>query len=125
MSAPSRSRNAELLAAYGRCRSTANRNAVVRANLPLVWQLARQESQRSGHPFDDLVQVGCLGLIRAVERYELEQGTTLSTAACRGDSAQLRGVGKILPGLARSSGSKARRTNCMVARSSALNIQSR
>jgi RNA polymerase sigma factor (sigma-70 family) len=82
MSAPSRSRNAELLAAYGRCRSTANRNAVVRANLPLVWQLARQESQRSGHPFDDLVQVGCLGLIRAVERYELQQGTTLSTAAC-------------------------------------------
>ena len=82
MSAPSRSRNAELLAAYGRCRSTANRNAVVRANLPLVWRLARQESQRSGHPFDDLVQVGCLGLIRAVERYEIQQGTTLSTAAC-------------------------------------------
>ena len=82
MSAPSRCRNAELLAAYGRCRSNANRNAVVNANLPLVWRLAREESQRSGHPFDDLVQVGCLGLIRAVERYEIQQGTTLSTAAC-------------------------------------------
>jgi RNA polymerase sigma factor (sigma-70 family) len=82
MPAPTRSRNADLLAAYGRCRSTANRNAVVHANLPLVWRLAREESLRSGHPFEDLVQVGCLGLIRAVERYEARHGTTLSTAAC-------------------------------------------
>jgi len=82
MRSPTRPRNAELLAAYGRCRSTANRNAVVHANLPLVWRLARQESLRSGHPFDDLVQVGCIGLIRAVERYEAGRGTTLSTAAC-------------------------------------------
>jgi RNA polymerase sigma factor (sigma-70 family) len=82
MPAPTRSRNADLLAAYGRCRSTANRNAVVHANLPLVWRLAREESRRSGHPFEDLVQVGCLGLIRAVERYEARHGTTLSTAAC-------------------------------------------
>jgi len=28
------------------------------------------------------VQVGCIGLIRAVERYEAGRGTTLSTAAC-------------------------------------------
>jgi RNA polymerase sigma factor (sigma-70 family) len=82
MPAPTRSHNADLLAAYGRCRSTANRNAVVHANLPLVWRLAREESQRSGHAFEDLVQVGCLGLIRAVERYEARHGTTLSTAAC-------------------------------------------
>jgi len=26
--------------------------------------------------------VGCIGLIRAVERYEAGRGTTLSTAAC-------------------------------------------
>lgn len=74
-------RNAELLAAYARSRSSADRNAVVRANLPLVWQVARQESQRSGHSFDDLCQEGALGLIQAVERYEASRGTTLSTAA--------------------------------------------
>ena len=75
-------RNAELLATYARQRSTTNRNAVVHANLPLVWRVARQESQASGHCFEDLVQVGCIGLIRAVERYDGQRGTTLSTAAC-------------------------------------------
>ena len=82
MHAPGPERNAELLAAYGRHPSTANRNAVVHANLPLVWRLAREESRRSGHNIDDLVQVGCIGLIKAVERFEAQRGSTLSTAAC-------------------------------------------
>ena len=74
-------RNQALLAAYAHCRSIRNRNAVVHANLPLVWRLARLESQRTGHSYDDLTQVGCLGLIQAVEQFELGRGTTLSTAA--------------------------------------------
>ena len=74
-------RNAALMAAYQHCRSTANRNALIHANLPLVWRVARQESQRSGHSFDDLCQVGCLGLIKAVERFDLERGASLSSAA--------------------------------------------
>ena len=82
MQAPAPEHNAELLAAYGRNPSAANRNAVVHANLPLVWRLAREESRRSGHSFDDLVQVGCIGLIKAVERFEVQRGSTLSTAAC-------------------------------------------
>jgi RNA polymerase sigma factor (sigma-70 family) len=82
MQAPAPERNAELLAAYGRNPSAANRNAVVHANLPLVWRLAREESRRSGHSFDALVQVGCIGLIKAVERFEVQRGSTLSTAAC-------------------------------------------
>ncbi len=74
-------RNAELLARYQRCRSTTNRNAVIRANLPLVWRVARQEAKRSGHCFEDLTQEGYLGLIQAVERFEPGRGHTLSTAA--------------------------------------------
>ena len=74
-------RNTALLAAYQQCRSTANRNAVIHANLPLVWRVARQESQRSGHSFDDLTQEGCLGLIKAVERFDPARGHSLSTAA--------------------------------------------
>ncbi|MBV2351095.1 sigma-70 family RNA polymerase sigma factor [Synechococcus sp. HK05] len=74
-------RNAALLAAYQQCRSTTNRNAVIHANLPLVWRVARQESQRSGHSFDDLTQEGCLGLIKAVERFDPGRGHSLSTAA--------------------------------------------
>jgi RNA polymerase sigma factor (sigma-70 family) len=74
-------RNAALMAAYQHCRSTANRNALIHANLPLVWRVARQESQRSGHSFEDLSQEGCLGLIKAVERFDPSRGHSLSTAA--------------------------------------------
>ena len=74
-------RNAELLAAYAQQRTLEHRNAVVHANLPLVWQVARQESLRSRHDYDDLVQVGYLGLIQAVERFDLRRGTSLSSAA--------------------------------------------
>ena len=74
-------RTSQLLAAYVRERSIDSRNAVVRANLPLIWQAARRESQRSGHSFEDLSQVGCLGLIKAVERFDLGRGASLSSAA--------------------------------------------
>lgn len=76
-----RQRNAALLAAYQQQRTIARRNAVVQANLPLVWQVARQESLRSGHDFEDLVQVGCIGLIKAVERYDAARGNALSSVA--------------------------------------------
>jgi RNA polymerase sigma-B factor len=75
------SRNAELIAAYQRSGSIHDRNALIHANLPLVWRVARQEAQRTGHSFEDLCQEGCLGLIRAVERFEPQRGHTLSTAA--------------------------------------------
>jgi len=74
-------RNAALIAAYQHCRNTTNRNAVIHANLPLVWRVARQESQRSGHSFEDLSQEGCLGLIKAVERFDPGRGHSLSTVA--------------------------------------------
>lgn len=74
-------RNRALLAAYAHEPSAERRNAVVQANLPLVWQAARREQQRSGHSFEDLCQVGCLGLIRAVEAFDNRRNTSLSTAA--------------------------------------------
>jgi RNA polymerase sigma factor (sigma-70 family) len=74
-------RNARLLAAYASERSITNRNAVVQANLALVWQAARRESIRSGQGFEDLSQVGCLGLIKAVEQFDPAQGASLSSAA--------------------------------------------
>ncbi|UPM50723.1 sigma-70 family RNA polymerase sigma factor [Synechococcus sp. A10-1-5-1] len=70
-----------LLARYLKCRNNEHRNAVVAANLPLVWKVARRESERSGHSFEDLVQEGVSGLIKAVERFEPSRGNTLSTAA--------------------------------------------
>jgi RNA polymerase sigma-B factor len=74
-------RLAALLEAYLEQPSLKRRNAVVHANLPLVWQVARRESLRTGACFDDLVQVGAIGLIKAVERFDPRMGNTLSTAA--------------------------------------------
>lgn len=43
---------------------------MVREHLPLVRRLARSHHLRSGVEFDDLVQVGCLGLLRAIRRFD-------------------------------------------------------
>ena len=41
--------------------------------MPLVRSLARRYAGR-GEPVDDLVQVGAIGLIKAIDRFELERG---------------------------------------------------
>lgn len=83
-------RNSRLLATYCADRSISNRNAVVNANLPLVWRTARRESRRSGHNFEDLCQVGYMGLIRAVEAYHPERGSCLSSVAIPWISGHIR-----------------------------------
>lgn len=60
-------------------RATA-RDRLVEMHLPLVEYLARRFAGRS-EPLDDLVQVGTIGLIKAVDRFELERGVEFSTYA--------------------------------------------
>jgi RNA polymerase sigma-B factor len=45
------------------------RNGRVQENMALVRQVAAHYAARSAEPFDDLAQVGALGLIRAAELY--------------------------------------------------------
>ena len=56
------------------------RDALVRLHLPLVEHLARRFAGR-GEPLDDLVQVGTIGLIKSVDRFDLERGVEFSTYA--------------------------------------------
>ncbi|CAN5490464.1 N/A [soil metagenome] len=56
------------------------REQLVRLHLPLVEHLARRFSNR-GEPFDDLAQVGTIGLLKAVDRFEPERGVEFSTYA--------------------------------------------
>ncbi|MGN6612059.1 MAG: SigB/SigF/SigG family RNA polymerase sigma factor [Angustibacter sp.] len=56
------------------------RDAIVRAHLPLVQYLAGRY-RHLGEPLDDLVQVGTIGLINAVDRFDASRGTTLATYA--------------------------------------------
>jgi RNA polymerase sigma-B factor len=58
----------------------AAREDLVRLHLPLVEHCARRFRNR-GEPFEDLVQVGTIGLIKAVDRFEAERRIEFSTYA--------------------------------------------
>lgn len=56
------------------------RDDLVRLHLPLVEHCARRFRNR-GEPFEDLVQVGTIGLIKAVDRFDTDRGVEFSTYA--------------------------------------------
>jgi len=56
------------------------RDELVEMHLPLVEYLARRFRNR-GEPLDDLVQVATIGLIKAVDRFDLDRGVEFSTYA--------------------------------------------
>ncbi|MDP9416303.1 MAG: RNA polymerase sigma factor SigF [Actinomycetota bacterium] len=56
------------------------RDALVEQHLPLVEHLARRFRNR-GEPYDDLVQVATIGLIKSVDRFDPERGVEFSTYA--------------------------------------------
>ena len=66
---------------YDRTRDVAIRNSLVLQNLGLVYRLANQHAPLAAESLEDLVQEGCLGLIRAVERFQPEYGVQFSTYA--------------------------------------------
>ena len=56
------------------------RAALIERHLPLVTFMARKFADR-GEPLDDLIQVGTIGLIKAIDRYDLGRGFEFSTFA--------------------------------------------
>lgn len=56
------------------------RDELVSLHLPLVDHCARRFLNR-GEPYDDLVQVGTIGLIKSVDRFDVERGVEFSTYA--------------------------------------------
>jgi RNA polymerase sigma-B factor len=80
-----RRRNAQLFAVFRDHSATeatrlAAREGLVTLHLPLVEHCARRFRNR-GEPFEDLVQVGTIGLIKAIDRFDLERGVEFSTYA--------------------------------------------
>jgi len=61
-------------------RRTKVRDELVEMHLPLVEYLARRFRNR-GEPLDDLVQVATIGLIKSVDRFDLERAVEFSTYA--------------------------------------------
>jgi RNA polymerase sigma-B factor len=56
------------------------RDELIERFLPLARQLARRY-QRVNEPLDDLVQVASIGLVKAVDRFDLDRGVAFSSYA--------------------------------------------
>ena len=70
----------ELLARVRDYRDQASREELVTRYLPLVKSLARRFASR-GQAVEDLIQVGSIGLIKAIDRFDLTRGVELTTYA--------------------------------------------
>lgn len=58
----------------------AERERLILDHMPLVRALARRYANR-GEPLDDLVQVGTIGLIKAIDRFDPSRGNALASFA--------------------------------------------
>lgn len=56
------------------------RNELVRNNSALVWSIAQRFRNR-GCDLDDIFQVGCIGMIKAINRFDLSYNVKFSTYA--------------------------------------------
>ncbi|MPZ88295.1 MAG: SigB/SigF/SigG family RNA polymerase sigma factor [Nitriliruptorales bacterium] len=56
------------------------RDALAKLHLPLVEYLAKRFKDR-GEPLDDLIQVGSVGLLKAIDRFDLRREVEFSTYA--------------------------------------------
>ena len=69
-----------LLRRYHEQGDLAAREQLIEQYLSLVRSLARRYSYR-GEQLEDLVQIGCIGLIKAIDRFDLDRGVELTTYA--------------------------------------------
>jgi RNA polymerase sigma-B factor len=78
-----------MLSRYARSRDPHLREQLVRRYLPLA-RYAASQYVRGSEPFDDLLQVACLGLLKAIDRYDPERGAAFSSYALPTMAGELR-----------------------------------
>jgi RNA polymerase sigma-B factor len=76
----SRDEDRELLRRYHEGGDTHAREELIERHLPLVRSLARRYAGR-GEALEDIEQVGAIGLIKAIDRFELAREVSLATYA--------------------------------------------
>ena len=84
-----RSQTAELLRAYHERGDVEARRRLVELYLPLVESFMRRYA-RASDEYDDLYQVGCIGLINAIDRFELARGEELAAFAVPNIAGEIR-----------------------------------
>jgi RNA polymerase sigma-B factor len=81
--------NEQLLAAYAETGSSATLDEIVRRNQNLLHHILKRFSYAS-EPYEDLLQVANLGLIKAARRFDPERGVRFSTYATAIVDGELR-----------------------------------
>ena len=76
-----KSENLQLLREYQLSGSNEIRNQLVKQNIGLVRKEVYHWLNQCSESYDDLLQVGCIGLIRAIERFEIAKGHAFSSFA--------------------------------------------
>ena len=82
-------RGRDLLRAYHEQGDLEARERLIEQYLPLVRALAARYA-RGGDQLEDLIQVGCIGLIKAIDRFDLERGVELTTYATPTITGEIR-----------------------------------
>jgi RNA polymerase sigma-B factor len=78
---PLKQHSLELLRQYQQTPSAELRNRLVSLNFGLVRREVHRCLHQCNETYDDLMQVGCMGLIRAVERFDMTRGHAFSSFA--------------------------------------------
>ena len=76
-----KTKTTELLRFYQQQRDPQVRNRLVEMNLGLVRKEAHHWRHQCQESFDDLMQIGSLGLIQAIERFDITRGLAFSSFA--------------------------------------------
>ncbi|OKH16082.1 RNA polymerase sigma factor SigF [[Limnothrix rosea] IAM M-220] len=71
----------QLLQQYQQSGDVNLRNKIVNLNIGLVRKEAHHWTKQCNESFDDLLQVGSIGLLRAIERFTLDKGNAFSSFA--------------------------------------------
>jgi RNA polymerase sigma-B factor len=71
----------ELFERWQRDKDPRARESLVELYLPLARSLAARYRGRGGEPFDDLLQVASLGLLKALDRFDPDRGAAFSSYA--------------------------------------------
>lgn len=78
------------LKVYAETRDPAVRDAVIQAAIPLVKRIAYGLARRSTDPVEDLIQVGSIGLIKAVDQFKPDAGAKFQTYATHLVTGEIR-----------------------------------
>lgn len=76
-----KSESLELLRQYQQSPCKEVRNRIVQLNIGLVRKEVHHWVNQCTETYEDLLQVGCIGLIRAIERFDLSKGHAFSSFA--------------------------------------------